>query len=204
MLDMSWGEVMVIGGVALIVIGPKDLPKALRTLGQITTKVRRLAGEFQAQFSDAMREAELEDVRKDLENINRNVMASTATGFNPIQTIRDELKGAVDSTPGSVTSPPASEPVAWQPETSAPAQVAVSSPELAIAATAADHAEPVGAPAPAAAEEGGAPPSITTITPEPQLQSAPSVALDLTGPGMEQPLSPRPAPVAPPHEGERV
>ncbi|MET0367220.1 MAG: twin-arginine translocase TatA/TatE family subunit, partial [Methylobacterium sp.] len=40
MLDMSWGEVMLIGGVALIVIGPKDLPKALRTVGQVTTKLR--------------------------------------------------------------------------------------------------------------------------------------------------------------------
>ena len=43
MLDMSWGEMMVIGAVALIVIGPKDLPKALRTLGNMTAKVRRMA-----------------------------------------------------------------------------------------------------------------------------------------------------------------
>ena len=58
MLDMSWGEVMLIGGVALIVIGPKDLPKALRTVGQITSKLRRMAGEFQMQFNEAIREAE--------------------------------------------------------------------------------------------------------------------------------------------------
>ncbi|WP_375463874.1 Sec-independent protein translocase protein TatB [uncultured Methylobacterium sp.] len=96
MLDMSWGEVMLIGGVALIVIGPKDLPKALRTVGQITRKVRRMAGEFQMQFNEAIREAELDDVRKDVEGI-RDTVRTAGTGFNPVQTIRDELKGAVEA-----------------------------------------------------------------------------------------------------------
>lgn len=120
MLDMSWGEIMVIGGVALIVIGPKDLPKALRTVGQMTAKVRRLAGEFQTQFSEAMREAELEDVKKEMEGLNRDVASATSGvgSFNPIQTIRDELKGAVESDPAksagtgdwSPTPPPSGEP----------------------------------------------------------------------------------------------
>ena len=96
MLDMSWGEVMLIGGVALIVIGPKDLPKALRTVGQITTKLRRMAGEFQSQFNEAIREAELDDVRKEVDGLKNTVSRATG-GFNPVQTIRDELKGAVDA-----------------------------------------------------------------------------------------------------------
>ena len=95
MLDMSWGEVMLIGGVALIVIGPKDLPKALRTVGQITTKLRRMAGEFQMQFNEAIREAELDDVRQEIDGI-RNTVRTASSGFNPVQTIRDELKGAVE------------------------------------------------------------------------------------------------------------
>lgn len=103
MFDMSWGEIMVIGGVALIVIGPKDLPKALRTVGQMTTKVRRLAGEFQSQFSEAMREAELEEVKKEVEGLQRDVGAGSG-GFNPLQTIRDELKGAVEKPVASSTS----------------------------------------------------------------------------------------------------
>src|SRR5690242_15114226 len=103
MFDMSWGELMVIGGVALIVIGPKELPKALRTLGQVTTKVRRMASEFQAQFNEAMREAELDDVRKQVEGLNTSVAAATSTAFNPIQTIRDEIKGAVEGTSSSAT-----------------------------------------------------------------------------------------------------
>lgn len=104
MFDMSWGEIMVIGGVALIVIGPKDLPKALRTVGQMTAKVRRLAGEFQTQFSEAMREADLQDVKKEMEGLQRDVSSATSGTFNPIQTIRDELKGAVESGPPSPSS----------------------------------------------------------------------------------------------------
>ena len=99
MLDMSWGEVMLIGVVALIVIGPKDLPKALRTLGQITTKVRRMAGEFQSQFNEAIREAELEEVRRDVEGVKRTVDAARPS-FNPVDTIRNEIRSAVESRPG--------------------------------------------------------------------------------------------------------
>ena len=102
MLDMSWGEVMLIGGVALIVIGPKDLPKALRTLGQITTKVRRMAGEFQSQFNEAIREAELEEVRRDVEGVKRTVDAARPS-FNPVDTIRNEIRSAVESRPGANT-----------------------------------------------------------------------------------------------------
>ncbi|HEX2553283.1 MAG TPA: Sec-independent protein translocase protein TatB [Microvirga sp.] len=98
MFDMSWGEVMVIGAVALIVIGPKDLPRALRTVGNMVGKVRRLAGEFQGQFNEAMREAELDDVKRQIQGVNDSV-SSLGTGFNPVQTIRDELKGAIDSKP---------------------------------------------------------------------------------------------------------
>ncbi len=95
MLDMSWGEVMLIGAVALIVIGPKDLPKALRTLGQITTKVRRMAGEFQHQFSEAIREAELDDIKRDVADVKRKA-ESFKPSFNPVDTIRNELKSAVE------------------------------------------------------------------------------------------------------------
>jgi sec-independent protein translocase protein TatB len=97
MLDMSWGEVMVIGAVALIVIGPKDLPRALRTVGNVTSKIRRMAAEFQGQFQEAMREAELDDVKKQLQGVNDSVTSLNDSSFDPIRTIRDELKGAVEA-----------------------------------------------------------------------------------------------------------
>lgn len=114
MLDMSWGEVMVIGAVALIVIGPKDLPRALRTVGQVTGKLRRMAAEFQGQFNEAMREAELDDVKRQLQGMNDSVSSLNSTSFNPIQTIRDELKTAIEKpepAPALATDPvPAIEP----------------------------------------------------------------------------------------------
>ena len=92
---------MVIGAVALIVIGPKDLPKALRTVGQMTGKIRRMAAEFQGQFNEAMREAELDEVKKQLQGVNDSVSSLDNTDFNPIQTIRDELKSAIEAPAGS-------------------------------------------------------------------------------------------------------
>ena len=105
MLDMSWGEMMVIGAVALIVIGPKDLPKALRTLGNMTAKIRRMAAEFQGQFNEAMREAELDDVKRQIQGVNDSVGALNQ-GFNPIQTVRDELKGAIEAPAASLDPTP--------------------------------------------------------------------------------------------------
>ncbi|MET0744270.1 MAG: Sec-independent protein translocase protein TatB [Microvirga sp.] len=112
MFDMSWGEIMVIGAVALIVIGPKDLPKALRTVGNMTGKIRRMAAEFQGQFNEAMREAELDDVKQQLQGMNSDVSSSLNKGFNPIQTIRDELKGAVEAPAAAPVLPPVLSPSA--------------------------------------------------------------------------------------------
>ena len=124
MFDMSWGEMMVIGAVALIVIGPKDLPKALRTLGNMTSKVRRMASEFQSQFNDAMREAELDEIRKQVEGVNQSV-----AGFNPAQTVRDELKGAIEAPVGTGTAPQAgADASAPVPAEAAPASAGTSEP----------------------------------------------------------------------------
>ena len=71
MLGISWYEYLVIAVVALIVIGPKELPAVLRTLGQWTAKVQRMAAEFRGQFQEAMREAEMADIKKEIDNIGR-------------------------------------------------------------------------------------------------------------------------------------
>jgi sec-independent protein translocase protein TatB len=68
MFDVGWTELVVIGIVALIVIGPRELPATLRTIGQMMTKVRRMASEFQGQFNDALREAELDELRKEADD----------------------------------------------------------------------------------------------------------------------------------------
>src|SRR5436190_12554147 len=92
MFDIGWGELLLIGIVALIAIGPKELPGALRALGQWMTKIRRMASEFQNQFHEAMREAELADLKKEVDE-----MATTAqsyANFDPIEDIRKDIESA--------------------------------------------------------------------------------------------------------------
>jgi sec-independent protein translocase protein TatB len=69
MFGIAWSELVVIAVVALVVVGPKDLPRLMRAFGHYAGKLRRMAGEFQRQFEDAMREAELEEVRKAIESV---------------------------------------------------------------------------------------------------------------------------------------
>src|SRR3954454_18425519 len=67
MLDFSWSELALIGVVALVVIGPKDLPKALRALGYWARKARTISREFQSSVEQMMREAELDEVKKQVQ-----------------------------------------------------------------------------------------------------------------------------------------
>ena len=71
MFDIGWGELLLIGIVALIAIGPKELPTVLRSLGQWTAKLRRMASDFQNQFHEAMREAEMADLKKQVNEMSK-------------------------------------------------------------------------------------------------------------------------------------
>jgi sec-independent protein translocase protein TatB len=76
MFDIGWSELVVIAVVALIAIGPKELPGVLRMVGQWMGKARKMAAEFQGQFQEAMREAEMADLKKTFDEVK-----DTATGF---------------------------------------------------------------------------------------------------------------------------
>ena len=95
MFDIGWGELVVIGIVALIAIGPKELPTVLRTLGQFMGKVRRMASEFQGQFQEAMREAEMADLKKHAEDIKSSV--SDITNFNPMASTQKDIESAFEA-----------------------------------------------------------------------------------------------------------
>ena len=153
MLDMSWGEVMVIGAVALIVIGPKDLPKALRTLGQFTSRIRRMAAEFQGQFNEAMREAELDEVKRQIQGVNDSV-GSLNQGFNPIQTVRDELKGAIEGPTAPEKAAAGAVPaVADQPGVDTPAAELAAALAIPPVPPVADPADSLAEAAPSRLEE---------------------------------------------------
>ena len=105
MFDIGWGELVVIGIVALIAIGPKELPTVLRTLGQYMGKVRRMAAEFQGQFQDALREAEMADLKKHADDIKESV--SGLANFDPLADTQKQIESAFDSEPTTSASPEA-------------------------------------------------------------------------------------------------
>src|SRR5579864_2478717 len=87
MFDISWTEFVLIGVVALIVIGPKELPGVMRTIGQWTRKIRSMAADFQRQFEREMREAEFADLKKQVDDIEQDVK-----GYDPLKDVRSDVE----------------------------------------------------------------------------------------------------------------
>jgi sec-independent protein translocase protein TatB len=127
MFDISWSEFLVIGVVALVVIGPKELPGVLRTLGQYTRKVRRMATEFQNQFQEAMREAEMADLKKEVD-----AMASDIKNYDPLKDVRGDVEAMGKDIESSLKAEPT--PAAPKAEPPIDGGFAVSDGALGVAA----------------------------------------------------------------------
>jgi len=69
MLDLSWSHIFILLIVALVVVGPKDLPRLMRIVGQWMGKARAMADQFRKSFDDMARQAELDELRKEIENL---------------------------------------------------------------------------------------------------------------------------------------
>jgi len=136
MFDISWSEFLLIGVIALIVIGPKELPGVLRTLGQYTRKVRSMAAEFQNQFQEAMREAEMADLKKQVDD-----MAHDLKDIDPLKGVREDVEAAGKDIERSLSLPPDEKPALPAAEgvpadTNASASVAAADAALATSAPA--------------------------------------------------------------------
>ncbi len=92
MFDIGWSELVVIAVVALIAIGPKELPGVLRMVGQWIGKARKMAAEFQGQFQEAMREAEMADLKKSFDEVKE-----AATGFTGANVMTELKKDVTDA-----------------------------------------------------------------------------------------------------------
>ncbi|EJT05982.1 Sec-independent protein translocase protein TatB [Rhizobium sp. CCGE 510] len=93
MFDIGWTELLVIAVVLIVVVGPKDLPPMLRAFGKMTQRARKVAGDFRAQFDEALREAELDDVRQTLSDAQTlNPVNSLREAMNPLRQMGNEIK----------------------------------------------------------------------------------------------------------------
>lgn len=135
MFDISAGELVIIGVVALVVIGPKELPGVLRTVGQAVAKIRRMAGDFQSQFSEAMREAELDQAKKSVEDIGTSV----SKALDPTAVI-DPGPPAASTTPEPQIALPEPAPVPEVTSESIRAEIAAQTPSEPVAVEASGQA----------------------------------------------------------------
>jgi len=167
MFDFAWSEIALIGAVALIAIGPKDMPAAIRTVSGMIKKARRMAAEFQTHVDEMVREADLGDVKKAFSDIrNLDIPSLVEKHVDPDRSIRntftqDPLKPAY----------PTASPAAG--EVSTVDELAVNTPPVVE-----PLAEPSGDPGVAAEpEEPRAPPFIPPgLVPPPVAQAAPESA----------------------------
>ncbi|MDR3372535.1 MAG: Sec-independent protein translocase protein TatB [Ancalomicrobiaceae bacterium] len=121
MFGIAWSEILIIGIVALVVVPPKDLPTMMRVVGRWVGQMRRLAYDFQHQVNDALREAEIDDVKKSfsdltsidpLADVKRDLEEATA----PVSRLEGQMRSDFSALQSDIAAPPltdtASEPVA--------------------------------------------------------------------------------------------
>jgi sec-independent protein translocase protein TatB len=161
MFDISWTEFLLIGVVALVVIGPKELPAVMRTIGQWTRKLRTMAADFQRQFEQEMRQAEFADLKKQVDDVEQNIK-----GYDPLKEVRSGVEAIGKDLETSLEheAPPAST------ENVGAAAEPAASESAAKAASEPPSPEPVAEPR----EKQIIAAAIASVTPEPVEQGQPA------------------------------
>lgn len=108
MLDIGWTELLVIAVVAIIVVGPKDLPRMLRSLGQYAGKLRRTANEFRSQFDEALRDSEFDELKSSVESVGNlnpldDIRDAVTDSLDPLKKTADEIKSGIERDDGKAT-----------------------------------------------------------------------------------------------------
>ncbi len=98
MFDFGWSELMVIAAVAVIVVGPRELPRLMRTLGQYVSKAKSMASELQSQFNDIAHQSELEEIRKSVNDLkDDNPLKEFEDSLNSMATQGEEINSSLDN-----------------------------------------------------------------------------------------------------------
>lgn len=201
MFEIGWTEMLVIAIVMIVVVGPKDLPKMLRTFGKTTARMRAMAGDFRKQFDEALKEAELDDLKTLADDARKlNPASEIRKALSPMekaaQDVRAGLDAAMKPTPKPTPSSPDAPATAAEPAKAGPAAIpgeatkADASPAVAAAQrvaplvkTTAKRAAPKPKPAPAkaapakaAAKAAPAPAKATPADAKPKVAEKPKTA----------------------------
>ncbi len=184
MFDIGWSELLIIAVVALVVIGPKELPATLRSIGKITTRARKMAGEFRSQFDEAMREAELDDVRQTISDAQKlNPVNSLREAMNPLRQMGNEIKAdlqrsTTSDNPAATSTPaePLSEPAMGLPETPSVAPAISGAPAVVAPAPAVTAQEAPATPKPVRKPRAKLPAKTDEVAAAPAAKAKPAPA----------------------------
>ncbi len=172
MFDLGWTEMLMVAAVAIIVVGPKDLPRLMRTIGQFVTKAKGMASELQSQFMDIAHQSELDDIRKSvsdikvqnpLEDIDKD-LAKATEGENLSSTIHT-LDDRDSESPEAASDPALTDDYDDMEEWDSPDQVETATVKPA------DAADTAGEPAPAVSDSKPEP-AKTAETAEPSKEES--------------------------------
>ncbi|TGT85378.1 MULTISPECIES: Sec-independent protein translocase protein TatB [unclassified Mesorhizobium] len=121
MFEVGWTEMLVIAIVMIVVVGPKDLPNMLRTFGRTTAKLRAMAADFQKQFNEALKEAELDDVKKSVDELRGlSPVAEIRKQLNPFEQAAADVRAGVDAAMKPKPAADPSAPAASTPQVAEP------------------------------------------------------------------------------------
>lgn len=119
MFDIGWSELLLVAVLAIIFVGPKDLPRLMRTLGQYTARMRAMAREFQNSFEDLARETELDELRKQVADLREGAMRPLTEMQRPFDGSTPKAEPQIDET-GATPALPADAPQGSGPKEAGP------------------------------------------------------------------------------------
>lgn len=170
MIDLSWSEILVVAIVLIVVVGPKDLPRLLRSFGKTMSTVRSMAGDFRKQFDEAIKEADLQDLKSLADDARKlNPASEIRKALNPMEQAAKDVRSGLDKAMTPAT-PISAEKPASTPQPAAPQKAgATAMPEAMTkapsVATPAAAKAPVKAARPAKAPAAKAPAKAATAKP---------------------------------------
>ncbi len=140
MFDLTSSKLLILAIVALIVVGPKDLPLLLRTVGRYLGVIRRHANEFRAQLDEAIRESELDQLKNEFETMQREVNSTVMEGASAIDSEAKSVKSGIDD--AMKDAPAQTKDGASEPAKTETAQTETAKIETAAAGTGSEPAAP--------------------------------------------------------------